>query len=573
MRVGHSKWTRPVCAVVTCASASSAGCDVILGINKYADGNPPGAGGSASANSGGAPSGTAGTAGSAGSGGQGGDAACVPNDTKPCYDGPPGTEGVGLCKAGTMVCNAAGTGFGPCLGAVKPQPENCNTAADEACNNDAVADCGALVGSPLSTGGIGVQGGAAVALDPSGAPTVVGTYAGEMSLLCKTFPVPINTDAFALKLSSDLGICGWGVSLGDGGTQTAQAVAILGGSDVVVAGSITGDLPNCPMGGLVGRSYLARLVGAGGGACVWGLPLGDSAAGIGVDVVQDGNIVVANHFSGSFSLPGCTTVMSKGSSDILVAKLEPSKNCVWLSTFGSSAFDGALDVAGSAGNGVFVTGRFQGNLGGINCGSVENMTNSDGNDDMFLMKLSSDGACVWAKGFGSTPSSTSIGEHLAIMPDGTVLLQGRFTGDIDLGGGATSAPSGGETFVAAFDDNGSYKWSRLFKNAGATMDIAVDKAALNVVLAGRFEGTLHAGSTVLTSAGLDDVLVAKLDADGDLVWAKRFGDAQGQAATGAAINGAGEIFLTGHFAGEIDFGGKTLSSSGDSDVFVVKLSP
>src|SRR5262245_20572362 len=64
---------------------------------------------------------------SGGSGGSGGatsstgtGSACKPGDTRDCYSGPPGTEGVGTCKAGSQVCNNDGMSYGPCGGEIQP---------------------------------------------------------------------------------------------------------------------------------------------------------------------------------------------------------------------------------------------------------------------------------------------------------------------------------------------------------------------------------------------------------------------------------------------------------------------
>src|SRR6185312_1249362 len=62
---------------------------------------------------------------------------CTPGSAQPCYTGPGGTQGVGVCKAGTQVCNPQGTGYGACAGQVLPSPENCATAADEDCDGAA----------------------------------------------------------------------------------------------------------------------------------------------------------------------------------------------------------------------------------------------------------------------------------------------------------------------------------------------------------------------------------------------------------------------------------------------------
>jgi hypothetical protein len=73
---------------------------------------------------------------------QDGPCACTPGATQACYDGPPGTKNVGLCKGGTQTCDATGTSWGPCVGQVIPTFEVCANSKDEDCNgvNDDVTD-------------------------------------------------------------------------------------------------------------------------------------------------------------------------------------------------------------------------------------------------------------------------------------------------------------------------------------------------------------------------------------------------------------------------------------------------
>lgn len=54
--------------------------------------------------------------------------------TRPCYDGPAGTENVGICKDGTQTCT--NNMWGPCTGEVTPapwQPSFCCDAVDHEC--------------------------------------------------------------------------------------------------------------------------------------------------------------------------------------------------------------------------------------------------------------------------------------------------------------------------------------------------------------------------------------------------------------------------------------------------------
>src|SRR6185369_13707335 len=68
---------------------------------------------------------------------------CSAGDVKPCYSGPAGTEGLGVCRAGTRACLADGSDFAEtCDGEITPSPEDCATPEDDDCNglaNDACA--------------------------------------------------------------------------------------------------------------------------------------------------------------------------------------------------------------------------------------------------------------------------------------------------------------------------------------------------------------------------------------------------------------------------------------------------
>ncbi|NVB43872.1 hypothetical protein G6O69_39125 [Pseudenhygromyxa sp. WMMC2535] len=67
---------------------------------------------------------------------------CEPGDVDDCYEGPAGTEGVGICTAGTWTCAQDGT-WGACVGAVEPSAEICGNDIDEDCDGslaDADAD-------------------------------------------------------------------------------------------------------------------------------------------------------------------------------------------------------------------------------------------------------------------------------------------------------------------------------------------------------------------------------------------------------------------------------------------------
>jgi hypothetical protein len=81
---------------------------------------------------------------------------CTAGGTRACYDGPAGTEGVGICHAGSQTCTAEGS-WGPCVGEQTPQPETCNCQDDD-CNGlvDDIPPDQFCYDGPPATAGVGI---------------------------------------------------------------------------------------------------------------------------------------------------------------------------------------------------------------------------------------------------------------------------------------------------------------------------------------------------------------------------------------------------------------------------------
>jgi len=79
----------------------------------------------------------------------------------------------------------------------------------------------------------------------------------------------------------------------------------------------------------------------------------------------------------------------------------------------------------------------------------------------------------------------------------------------------------------------------------------------NVYVTGSFEGTadFDPGSGIynLTAGGSRDIFVAKLDANGNLLWANRFGSANWDEGKAIGISPLGYVFVAGRFADTTDF--------------------
>jgi len=252
-----------------------------------------------------------------------------------------------------------------------------------------------------------------------------------------------------------------------------------------------------------------------------------------------------------------------------------------VSVFGGSSFDIGNSIAVDSGGNIFTVGVFEDTADFDPGAGVTNLT-SAGAYDVFVSKLDSTGALLWAKSFGG--SSSDVGNSIAVDSSGNVYTTGYFQGtvDFDPGAGTTNLTSAGayDIFVLKLDSTGSLLWAKSF--SGSSFDlgrsIAVDSSG-NVYTTGNFLSTVDfdpgVGVTNLTSAGSDDVFVSKLDSTGSLLWAKSFGGSSIDTGYSITVDSSGSIYTTGLFEDTVDFdpgvGVTNLTSLGDYDVFVSKL--
>jgi hypothetical protein len=244
----------------------------------------------------------------------------------------------------------------------------------------------------------------------------------------------------------------------------------------------------------------------------------------------------------------------------------------WVKSFGSTGTDGGSAVAVDSAGNIYLAGYFSGT---INLGSGS--LTSVGSQNMVLAKYSAAGVLQWAEriGLGSEQAA-----GLALDPSGNILVVGIFSGTTDLsgatsGGGSTSLTSAGgnDVFLAKYSNSGAYLWS---KRIGSVLGdgaggVAVDSGG-NVIITGTFQGPVDFGGGVIYPYGFDTFLV-KYSGTGQYTWA-RTGNASNNATPGGvAVDSGDNIVLGGKFVGSINFGGGALTSISTmaSSAYLVKF--
>ena len=102
----------------------------------------------------------------------------------------------------------------------------------------------------------------------------------------------------------------------------------------------------------------------------------------------------------------------------------------------------------------------------------------------------------------------------------------------------------------------------------------VKDAAGNLYVASNFGGTHTFGPSQETSSGFYDAYIVKYDATGAFAWFRKFGAVSTFTQCGGlAVDPAGNIYMVGTFTYQIVLGGVTYTTTGNRDLFLVKLDP
>ena len=183
------------------------------------------------------------------------------------------------------------------------------------------------------------------------------------------------------------------------------------------------------------------------------------------------------------------------------------------------------------------------------------------------------GIPLWSERAGDT--ADQFGSSVAVDSAGNVLVTGTFYSVVDFAGCSMSRIDNGSPgmFVAKLDPAGKCLWAKDAGDAGSQspLGIAVDGAG-NVLVTGYFFGAMSLDNCSLSNAGGIGLFVAKLDPMGVCQWSEGADKGTGSS---VAVDSSGNVFVVGTFDGTMDLAGCSLAENVVSGpgLFVAKLDP
>ncbi len=145
------------------------------------------------------------------------------------------------------------------------------------------------------------------------------------------------------------------------------------------------------------------------------------------------------------------------------------------------------------------------------------------------------------------------GNGVAVDASGHAYIVGRTVGSL----GGSSNAGNWDVFLAKYDSDGAQQWIRQF---GGSDDedqgtgVAVDGSG-NIYISGSTDGSLDG-----SNAGLNDAYLAKYASDGTQQWIKQFGSASQDRGYGVAVDASGNSYITGLTGGSLN--GSTAGGAG-----------
>lgn len=288
---------------------------------------------------------------------------------------------------------------------------------------------------------------------------------------------------------------------------------------------------------------------------------------------RDGNVVIAGVFEDRLVIEDDETeLIGAGRGDMFVASWTVDGSHRWTRRFGSAGEDNVFDAVMDDEGNTYLSGVFAGD---VVFDDERVSTTGPDDQDVVVVRLDPDGQVDWAVRAGT--ANADGGNEIALGPDGTLAVLADTAGGTFTAVGLDPLEAAGrDALVLTMDRaDGRVRWAGQVTGGGGARGKCLAVGSDGTVYMGGDHGgqnTVVGGSTreVLATFGRADAFLAAFDAGGTLGWTRSWGGSGDDLCKGLAVDGAGDLYVVGQFAGLVDFAGVSLDGSG-TDLYVWKL--
>lgn len=263
-----------------------------------------------------------------------------------------------------------------------------------------------------------------------------------------------------------------------------------------------------------------------------------------IEPTRDGGFIAVGHMS---TLSPALDIF------IRVVKLSPNGNIEWEKSLGGSSIDYANAVRETDDGGYILAGGTFSDDGDVSL--------NKGEEDVWLVKLDSEGAILWEKTFGGSGKEEAY--DIRQTSDGGFV----FVAKSDSKNGDVSATQGeNDYWLVKLDNQGNIKWERtLGGTQGDFPSAVIQDQEGGYVIAGLSESS---DGDVSENKGSYDWWVVKVNDSGEIAWQQPLGGSGDDRAYGLVEADNGEFVIVGMVKST---DGDVSGNHGETDIWVVKV--
>ncbi|HNW33356.1 MAG TPA: hypothetical protein PKM25_00350 [Candidatus Ozemobacteraceae bacterium] len=278
-------------------------------------------------------------------------------------------------------------------------------------------------------------------------------------------------------------------------------------------------------------SGIANASPATNSAILWQASVGSHADDVfhAVEPAPDGACIAV----GFTTLPAADTRSDHGRRELLAVKFSADGKQIWRKSYGGREDDEACDLVVMPDGSSLVVGS--------TCSPQGDVSGYHGSHDLWALRLDNSGNIRWQNAYGGGDEDFGCG--VVTAADGGFIITGASSSN---DGDVTGNLGGSDAWMIRVDDSGALAWQKCFGGRGDDMAYSVIRGIDGgFVAVGRIERLPTAENVENQTNGLGNVLAAKLDASGTLIWQADFGGWEEDIGYGIATAADSTYLITG----------------------------
>ena len=352
--------------------------------------------------------------------------------------------------------------------------------------------------------------------------------------------------ALSFSLGAQLNFIEWQKSYGGSGFDFAHDIKQLSDGGYIIAGYTLSDDYDVNFYYGYQDFWVVRIDSTG--VIIWEKTYGGSSIdqALSIEPTQDDGFIVAGYtLSNDFDVSG-----NHGYYDMWVLKLTSEGNITWKNTYGGSSNETGYDIIPTSDGGYMLVG--------LTTSTDGDVSENDGEIDVWAVKIDSTGTIQWEKTFGGT--EIDIAFTVAQTTDGGYIIGTESLSD---DGDVSDAHGATDIWMLKLDQEGGLVWQKSLggsQGEGARSVQQTPDGGYIIV------GTTSSDDGDVTGFnGVVDIWVVKTDENANIIWQRSLGTSSEEYGASVDLTSDGGYIVSGSLMPFYDIPDQEL------DYWVIKL--